>query len=62
MAGLVTPGRVGEAGQPSVTLEAMTMESRVNAPVDGVVTEILPSPGAQVESGTPLLVLAPPAA
>ena len=37
------------------------MESRVHAPTDGVVAEILARPGDQVEAGTALLVLAPPA-
>jgi urea carboxylase len=37
----------------------MKMESRVHAPMAGVVTEILARPGDQVEAGTALLVLAP---
>ncbi|MDO0931732.1 5-oxoprolinase/urea amidolyase family protein [Streptomyces sp. DG2A-72] len=49
------------AGQPLLALEAMKMESRVHAPVDGVVTEILVGPGDQVEAGTALVVLAPSA-
>lgn len=56
----VSPGDRVRAGQPLLALEAMKMESRVNAPVDGVVTHILTAPGAQVEAGTPLLVLSPP--
>jgi urea carboxylase len=39
----------------------MKMESRVHAPAAGVVAEILARPGDQVEAGTALLVLAPPA-
>ncbi|MER5221543.1 5-oxoprolinase/urea amidolyase family protein [Streptomyces flaveus] len=46
-------------GQPLLALEAMKMESRVHAPMDGVVTQILTKPGAQVEAGTALMVLAP---
>jgi urea carboxylase len=46
-------------GQPLLALEAMKMESRVHAPMAGVVTEILARPGDQVEAGTALLVLAP---
>ncbi|WP_033323392.1 5-oxoprolinase/urea amidolyase family protein [Streptomyces yerevanensis] len=46
-------------GQPLLALEAMKMESRVHAPMDGVVTQILTKPGAQVEAGTALLVLTP---
>jgi urea carboxylase len=55
----VEPGDEVTAGQPLMALEAMKMESRVHAPVDGVVTEILTKPGVQVEAGTPLLTLAP---
>ncbi|MCT9004497.1 5-oxoprolinase/urea amidolyase family protein [Streptomyces rhizosphaerihabitans] len=55
----VEPGERVTAGQPLLALEAMKMESRVPAPVDGVVQQILTKPGAQVEAGTALLVLAP---
>ncbi|MFI9830052.1 5-oxoprolinase/urea amidolyase family protein [Streptomyces sp. NPDC051913] len=55
----VAPGDEVTAGQPLLALEAMKMESRVHAPVDGVVAEILARPGDQVEAGTALLVLAP---
>ncbi|WP_409473098.1 5-oxoprolinase/urea amidolyase family protein [Streptomyces sp. HC307] len=58
----VRPGEEVTAGQPLLALEAMKMESRVQAPMDGVVTEILARPGDQVEAGTALVVLAPPAA
>ncbi|MFB8267012.1 urea carboxylase [Streptomyces sp. NPDC055955] len=47
------------AGQPLLALEAMKMESRVQAPADGIVTKILTRPGSQVEAGTVLVVLAP---
>jgi urea carboxylase len=57
----VEPGDEVAAGQPLLALEAMKMESRVHAPTDGVVAEILARPGDQVEAGTALLVLAPPA-
>ncbi|MFF7475633.1 5-oxoprolinase/urea amidolyase family protein [Streptomyces sp. NPDC008092] len=57
----VQPGDEVTAGQPLLALEAMKMESRVHAPVPGVVTEILARPGDQVEAGTALLVLAPAA-
>ncbi|MEU2587085.1 5-oxoprolinase/urea amidolyase family protein [Streptomyces avermitilis] len=57
----VGPGDEVTAGQPLLTLEAMKMESRVPAPMAGVVTEILARPGDQVEAGTALVVLAPDA-
>jgi urea carboxylase len=57
----VGPGDEVTAGQPLLALEAMKMESRVHAPVDGVVAEILARPGDQVEAGTALVVLAPAA-
>jgi urea carboxylase len=57
----VEPGDEVTAGQPLLALEAMKMESRVHAPMDGVVAEILARPGDQVEAGTALLVLAPAA-
>ncbi|MEV5954263.1 5-oxoprolinase/urea amidolyase family protein [Streptomyces sp. NPDC051987] len=55
----VAPGDEVTSGQPLLALEAMKMESRVHAPMTGVVTEILARPGDQVEAGTALLVLAP---
>ncbi|MET7570560.1 5-oxoprolinase/urea amidolyase family protein [Streptomyces sp. NPDC005492] len=55
----VEPGDEVTVGQPLLALEAMKMESRVHAPMTGVVTEILARPGDQVEAGTALLVLAP---
>ncbi|MEU1404288.1 5-oxoprolinase/urea amidolyase family protein [Streptomyces sp. NPDC005728] len=56
----VAPGDTVTAGQPLFTLEAMKMESRVPAPADGVVSDVLARPGDQVEAGTALVVLAPP--
>jgi urea carboxylase len=55
----VAPGERVTAGQPLLALEAMKMESRVPAPIDGVVRRILAGPGDQVEAGTALVVLAP---
>ncbi|MGW7648791.1 5-oxoprolinase/urea amidolyase family protein [Streptomyces bobili] len=55
----VAAGDEVTAGQPLLALEAMKMESRVHAPVDGVVAQVLARPGDQVEAGTALLVLAP---
>ncbi|MEV6791972.1 urea carboxylase [Streptomyces sp. NPDC051320] len=54
--------RVGDtvtAGQQLLAVEAMKMESRIHSPSDAVVTHVLTEPGAQVEPGAPLVVLAP---
>ncbi|MBZ3902544.1 5-oxoprolinase/urea amidolyase family protein [Streptomyces griseiscabiei] len=55
----VSPGDHVPAGHPLLTLEAMKMESRITAPTAGTVTHVLTTPGAQVEPGTPLLILTP---
>jgi urea carboxylase len=55
----VRPGDRVRAGQRLLALEAMKMETAVEAPADGVVAEILVSPGDQVQAGTALLTLAP---
>jgi len=57
----VSAGDTVTAGQKLLVLEAMKMEAPVHAPGDGVVAEVLTKPGAQIEPGTPLIVLAPPA-
>ncbi|MFD5921752.1 urea carboxylase [Kitasatospora sp. NPDC058201] len=46
------------AGQQLVALEAMKMEAPVRAADDGVVVQVLVTPGSQVEAGTALVVLA----
>lgn len=55
----VSAGDEVTAGQPLLALEAMKMESRIHAPVAGVVHQILTRPGAQVEAGTALMILTP---
>lgn len=55
----VRPGERVRAGQKLLALEAMKMESAVEAPADGVVAEILVGPGDQVDAGTALLTLGP---
>ncbi|WP_369245373.1 5-oxoprolinase/urea amidolyase family protein [Streptomyces sp. R41] len=55
----VRKGDAVTAGQPLLALEAMKMESRVPAPMNGIVQQILARPGDQVEAGTALMVLAP---
>ena len=55
----VAAGDAVPAGQPLLALEAMKMESRIPAPRDATVSQILVAPGTQVEAGTALLVLGP---
>jgi urea carboxylase len=45
-------------GQTLVIIEAMKMETAVVSPCDGMVVEILVTPGTQVSAGTPLVVVA----
>jgi urea carboxylase len=52
-------GRRVAKGERLLSLEAMKMESAVEAPADGVVAELLVRPGDQVEAGAALVVLAP---
>ncbi|TLM88078.1 urea carboxylase [Pseudarthrobacter sp. NamE5] len=44
-------------GQPLVSLEAMKMETVLEAPCDGVVLRVLPAAGSQVVSGEAVVVL-----
>jgi len=44
-------------GQKLMVLEAMKMETTINAPVDGVIRTILVAPGTQVASGDLLLTM-----
>ncbi|MFI7343271.1 5-oxoprolinase/urea amidolyase family protein [Streptomyces sp. NPDC050085] len=55
----VSEGDVVEPGQQLVALEAMKMESPVRAASPARVHQILTEPGAQVDPGTPLLILVP---
>ncbi len=54
---LVEEGREVEAGAPVCTLEAMKMESEIQAPKTGIVAKVLVSPGQTVRSGDPLVVV-----
>ena len=52
---LVQAGQAVQAGQPVAVTEAMKMEHTLNAPADGVVTEVLCAVGDQVPEGAELL-------
>ncbi|MEH7826603.1 acetyl/propionyl/methylcrotonyl-CoA carboxylase subunit alpha [Gemmobacter denitrificans] len=54
----VTPGQAVQAGDRLAILEAMKMEHTLTAARDGVIAEILTAPGAQVEAGAALILLA----
>jgi propionyl-CoA carboxylase alpha chain len=54
---LVSDGDVVAAGQPVVVLEAMKMEHTVTAPAAGTVTTVAVEVGAQVETGSLLVVV-----
>ncbi len=56
---MVQEGDRVEQGQPLLLLEAMKMEIRVAAPVDGIVTRILVEPGETVERGQQLADVTP---
>jgi len=54
---LVSVGDSVEAGQPVCVLEAMKMESNINADKDGTVTEVKVSPGQSVGTGDVVVVI-----
>jgi biotin carboxyl carrier protein len=54
---LVGVGDRVAARQPVVVVEAMKMENELRSPRDGVVTQVLVTPGAAVESGAVLIVV-----
>lgn len=55
----VAEGDHVDAGDPIVTLEAMKMENTLRAPVAGTVTTVSEAPGAVVQPGATLAVIAP---
>lgn len=55
---VVEPGDVVTAGQRLVTVEAMKMQNELRSPRDGTVERVSVSPGATVEPGDILLILA----
>lgn len=54
---LVAVGEHVTARQPVVVIEAMKMENELRTPIDGMVKEILVTPGAAVESAAVLVVV-----
>lgn len=56
---LVEPGMEVRRGAGLLILEAMKMENEIQSPGDGVVDEIYVQPGQTVESGAPLVHIAP---
>jgi propionyl-CoA carboxylase alpha chain len=55
----VEAGATVTTGQPMLWLEAMKMQHQINAPADGVVTELGVAAGDQVEVGRVLAVVSP---
>ena len=54
----VAAGDVVTAGQQLLTVEAMKMQNKLRSPRDGTVERVSVSPGATVEPGDVLLILA----
>ncbi len=55
----VKVGDVVKKSQKLVTLEAMKMETTINAELDGRVKEIHTQPGQQIQTGDLLMVIEP---
>ena len=53
----VKAGDKVKKGQKLLTLEAMKMETMINAEQDGEVTDVLVASGSQVETGDLLMVI-----
>ncbi len=56
----VEAGAAVTAGQPVVVMEAMKMQHTINAPTDGVVTDLAVAVGDQVTAGAVLAVVGTP--
>ncbi|MNL79115.1 Glutaconyl-CoA decarboxylase subunit gamma [compost metagenome] len=52
---MVEAGSIVTRGAPLLVMEAMKMEHTINAPVDGVVSEVLYGVGEQVAEGSQLV-------
>ena len=55
----VAEGDAVKRGQPLLVMEAMKMEHRITAPVDGTVKALKVAVGEQVANGATMLVLEP---
>ena len=55
----VKPGERIRKGQKLLTLEAMKMETAINAELDGKIRDVLVQPGNRVETGDLLVVIDP---
>ncbi|MDD5952969.1 MAG: acetyl-CoA carboxylase biotin carboxyl carrier protein subunit [Oscillospiraceae bacterium] len=53
----VTQGQAVKNGDLIAILEAMKMENEIFAPKDGTVAQIVAKPGAQLDTGDPIVVL-----
>jgi urea carboxylase len=56
----VEPGDHVVKGQTVVIVEAMKTETSVLSPCDGVIVHVMVSPGVQVHTGAPLVVVGSP--
>jgi pyruvate carboxylase len=55
----VKPGERIRKGQKLLSLEAMKMETAINAELDGKIRDVLVQPGNRVETGDLLVVIDP---
>lgn len=55
---LIEKGQAVTKGMPLIVTEAMKMETTIAAPMSGIISEILVTPGSRIESGDCLLEIA----
>jgi pyruvate carboxylase len=56
---VVKPGERVRKGQKLISLEAMKMETAINAELDGKIRDVLVQPGNRVETGDRPVVIDP---